>query len=435
MARKSGMGAPPIGRSGGSSAVEEQAQEFEQGGANEATGFSAFGGHLLAAEQGGILESTYSASAAALASLGVEDAEQLLALNAIPEVREELQSALGVESSELEALIEQVKRDIPPDRVAQFSVPSPAEFGLGVLPPSEAMLASAEASAQEAAAVTAPVALPASVNLIPWMNLNPIRNQGPRGTCVAFALTALNEYICRRRGLVRDLSEQHLYYETKLIDGSPALCGTWQSKGVIALLNRGQCREVVWPYNPSLPCNNHGPRPAAARADGLNYRLRTLAVPTRSVLAYKTNMSRQRMVTLSFPVYRSWYQSAATRISGRITMRVGNEPAIGGHAVCLVGYQDTPTSPGGGFFIVRNSWGLTWAASSPYGRGYGTSPYAYITNDAYEAYTAVVPGIGSEEGSDEDEQQDEDGDVSVKRGQGTVTIEAGPNIKITITTT
>lgn len=437
MARKAGIGAPPVGGRGGSSVVEEPAQEFEQGGANEATGFSAFGGHLLAADQGGILESSYNASTAALASLGVEDAEQLIALHAIPEVREELQSALGIESSELDALVQQVQRDIPPDRVALLASPSPAEFGLGVLPPTESMLVSAEASAQEAAAAAAlPVALPASVNLIPWFgSVIPIRNQGPRGTCVSFTLTALNEYIRRRRGLVRDLSEQHLYYEIKLIDGAPAACGTWQVKAVTALLNRGQCREVIWPYNPNLPCNNHGARPAAARPDGLNYRLQTLAVPARNVLAYKTNMGRQRPVTLSFPVYRSWYQSAATRLSGRITMRVGNEPVIGGHAVCLVGYQDTPTSPGGGYFIVRNSWGLTWATSSPYGRGYGTIPYAYIANDAYEAFTAVVPGIGSEEGTDEDEeQQDEEGEVSLKRGKGTVTIEAGPNIKITITT-
>jgi len=434
MARKAGMGAPPMGRAGGgSTVVDEPSQDFEQATGNEATGFSAFGGHLLAPEQGGILEASHSASTAALASLGVEDAEQLIALHAIPEVREELQSALGIDGGELDSLVKQVQRDVPPDRVAQFSQPAQPEFGLGVLPPTESMLASAETSAQEAAAAAAvPVTLPVSVNLIPWMN--PIRNQGPRGTCVSFALTALNEYIKRRRGLVRDLSEQHLYYEIKLIDGAPAACGTWQVKAVTALLNRGQCREVVWPYNPNLPCNNHGARPAAARPDGLNYRLSTLAVPARNVLAYKSNMGRHRPVTLSIPVYRSWYLSAATRVSGRITMRVGNEPAIGGHAVCLVGYQDTPTSPGGGYFIVRNSWGITWAASSPYGRGYGTIPYQYITNDAFEAFTAIVPGIGAEEDTDQDEQQDEDGDVSVKRGKGTVTIEAGSNIKITITT-
>jgi C1A family cysteine protease len=256
--------------------------------------------------------------------------------------------------------------------------------------------------------------------------MQPIRNQGPRGTCVSFALTSLNEYILRRRNILRNLSEQHLYYETKLIDGSPAGCGTWQVKAVNALQTRGQCREVVWPYNMTPPCNNHGTRPIGARPDGLHYRLATLSVAPRNVLAYKTHMSKQRPVTLSIPVYNSWYQSAETRRSGRITMRIGNEPSIGGHAVCLVGYQDSHISPGGGYFIVRNSWNTTWAYQSPYGGGYGTIPYQYIANDGWEAFTAVVPGINTEE---------DGGDGEVETTKSTVTIEVTPNIKITISAT
>ena len=113
----------------------------------------------------------------------------------------------------------------------------------------------------------------------------------------------------------------------------------------------------------------------------------------RSVASYKNHMSLQRPVTLSIPVYNSWYLSAETRRSGRITMRVGREVAEGGHAVCLVGYQDSASSPGGGYFIVRNSWGTGWAYASPYGPGYGTIPYQYIANEASEAFTAEVPGI------------------------------------------
>ena len=30
----------------------------------------------------------------------------------------------------------------------------------------------------------------------------------------------------------------------------------------------------------------------------------------------------------------------------------------------------------------------------PYGAGYGTIPYQYITDDAWEAFTAAVPGVG-----------------------------------------
>ena len=275
------------------------------------------------------------------------------------------------------------------------------------------------------------VALPPAVNLIPYMS--PIRQQGSRGTCVSFTLTALNEYILRRRGYLRDLSEQHLYYEIKLIDGASNLCGTWQVRAVNALRNRGECRETVWPYNPSSACNAHGPLPAQARPDGLNYRLNTIQVSPRSVAAYKNHMSLQRPVTLSIPVYNSWYLSAETRRSGRITMRVGNEIAEGGHAVLLVGYQDSASSPGGGFFIVRNHWGTGWAYASPYGPGYGTIPYQYIANDASEAFTAAVPGITSDQDVPEDEDvQDED--EQAPDGKSTVTIQVGKNVKITITT-
>ena len=202
------------------------------------------------------------------------------------------------------------------------------------------------------------------------------------------------------------------------------------------LSSRGQCREIVWPYNNALPCNNHGPLPAAARPNGLNYRLATLPVTTRSVLAYKTHMSKQRPVVLSLPVYNSWYQSAATRQTGRITMRLGNEQAIGGHAVCLVGYVDTASSPGGGYFILRNSWGTAgFGSASPFGPGYGTIPYQYITNDAWEAFTAVVPGINSADDALEDENIDDkvDGENTDKtRTKSTVTIDVGSNVKITI---
>jgi hypothetical protein len=404
--------------------------DIEAGSQNEATGFSAFGGHLLAQAESIQLgaEAAYEGGGggyvATLASLGIEDAEQLVAIAAIPDAREELGSALGLRRGELEELIRRAEGVLPRERAVLVSTAAPRDLGLGVLPPDAETLAALDAAAAELPEAMEAVALPGSVNLISFMQA--IRNQRSRGTCVSFALTALNEYVLRRRGVTRDLSEQHLYYEIKLIDGSPAGCGTWQAKAVNALRTRGECREQVWPYNPNLPCNNHGPLPAKARPDGLNYRLSTVEVPARNVLAYKTHLSRQRPVTLSIPVYNSWYQSAETRRSGRITMRVGGEAQAGGHAVCLVGYQDSETSPGGGYFIVRNSWGTTWAYQSPYGAGYGTIPYRYITDEAWEAFTAeaAVPG---------EDDTDTDGDPpQPKPGSSTVTIEVSPNVKITI---
>ena len=399
---------------------------------NEATGFSGFGGHLLIAGDRTDVAfagaDAYGGEAVSqVASLGVTDAEQLLALSAIPGVREELEASIpGVQ-----ALIDQAAQVLPPDRLQLVSAPADRDLGLGALPLTPDMQAAADAFAADAMP-TAPVALPPAISLISYMSQ--IRNQGSRGTCVSFALTALNEYILRRRGYLCDLSEQHLYYEIKLIDGAPSACGTWQVRAVNALRNRGECREVIWPYNPSSACNAHGALPAQARPDGLNYRLNTIQVSPNNVAAYKSHMALQRPVTVSILVYDSWYRSAETRRSGRITMRVGNEPNVGGHAVCLVGYQDSASSPGGGYFIVRNSWGTGWAYASPYGPGYGTIPYQYIANEASEAFTAAVPGIQSEQdGAEDEDTRDEDGQAP--DGKATVTISVGKNVKITITTT
>jgi C1A family cysteine protease len=124
-------------------------------------------------------------------------------------------------------------------------------------------------------------------------------------------------------------------------------------------------------------------------------------------------------------VYNSWYLSASVRNTGRITMRLGSEPVAGGHAVCLVGYQDNPASPGGGYFILRNSWGTAWGNLSPYGRGYGTIPYRYIATDCWEAFALAAPVTQEEE-----EQQDQAEETKPARTL-TITVKGDVNLVIT----
>lgn len=59
------------------------------------------------------------------------------------------------------------------------------------------------------------------------------------------------------------------------------------------------------------------------------------------------------------------------------------------HALCMVGYQDDETVPGGGYFIVRNSWGPDWATQCPDGRGYCWLPYDYLQRYGLTSFTAV----------------------------------------------
>jgi hypothetical protein len=153
------------------------------------------------------------------------------------------------------------------------------------------------------------------------------------------------------------------------------------------LANHGECREIVWPYNPNLPCNNNGTMPPNARPYALNYRPTFTALTPRSVPAIKAALAGRRPVGISVPVDNSWYTSPETKRSGRITMPLTNDPQVGGHALCVVGYQEHADGPGGGYFLIRNHWSTGWGYQCPYGAGYGTIPYAYITKYTWEAYT------------------------------------------------
>lgn len=312
-----------------------------------------------------------------LAGLGFLDAEQLLGAAEVEGLGLYLAEALSVSDAELADVIDAARR------VASLPAPEalgPAPGAFGALPPTAAI--SAEIAALRAAVARPKATLPPAVSLVSQMP--PVRNQGPRGTCVAFALSAVHEHHRRGLGHTEDLSEQFLYHETKRIDGAAGSCGTWQIKALEVLSQLGECREAVWSYNSAPPCNHNGMPPAAARADAAQRTCAPVVLEPCDVLGAKTLLAADRALGVSIPVYRSWASSFAVRATGRITLRIGSEPVIGGHAMCLVGYRDDPHHPGGGYFIVRNSWGQAWAPASIHGSGYGSIPYAYIADDSWE---------------------------------------------------
>src|SRR5205814_320276 len=81
--------------------------------------------------------------------------------------------------------------------------------------------------------------------------------------------------------------------------------------------SRGQCREVVWAYNPNLPCNNNGTMPPNARADAAHYKLALASLSPQNVAAIKSALAGLRPVGISIPAYTSWYSSPETTRAGR----------------------------------------------------------------------------------------------------------------------
>jgi hypothetical protein len=263
--------------------------------------------------------------------------------------------------------------DEPPPPAAGLG--APAVFGAG--------------AAGAAPPLAAPPVLPASLSLVD-ANISPIRDQNPRGTCVSFTAMACLEYYHRSLGMQPglDLSEQFAYWNMVQSTGQRNLVSMYP-----LLKNDGSPLETTWPYvSMILPGNDHHhPPPPGAAAQATAYKCnRVRQLPPRNVDGIKRTLLRQRLVGIGIPVYKSWMQSAVVRKYGNITMPIpGEVPEAIGHAVALAGYEDDPQFAGGGYFIVRNSWGLNWGTASPLGSGYGTLPYRYLAQFNWDAWCIV----------------------------------------------
>jgi len=221
--------------------------------------------------------------------------------------------------------------------------------------------------------------------------LHAIRDQANRGTCVAHATTAAFENLNIREGSSEqkkiDFSEQFCYWATKQKDGHPNSDGSWAKICFPALKEFGICHEEHWKYNPN-PTNDpgQGPPPAAAQKCAPNHKADYLELNSKDINALKTQLGKEkRVISFGVPVFNSSMRNQDTVKTGRFVMPIKGESPVGGHEMALIGYVDDKSRPGGGDFILRNSWGTKWAHSSPFGAGNGSVPYAYIAEHCMEA--------------------------------------------------
>lgn len=224
--------------------------------------------------------------------------------------------------------------------------------------------------------------------------MNPIRYQGERGSCVAHAVCALAEGLFYRSGGSRiDLSEQFLYWNAKKHDNKPDREGTLIEIATDLAVSDGICLEQTWPYNPVKQPGNVSQDPPSAEAapEATQHRLATSElVQERSADAVRGIIDEGRPVALSVPVYKNWDGNPAFNAYGFIPMPLPNSACVDGHAMCAVGYAADEGFAGGGYLVLRNSWGADWAPQSPVAAGHALLPYLYLELYGWETRTATA---------------------------------------------
>lgn len=218
-------------------------------------------------------------------------------------------------------------------------------------------------------------AIPTTLDL--RSRLLPVKDQGGRGTCLAFATTAAHE-MARLTQVAEadDLAEEVLYWRCKQVDGDH-VPGTSFASASDALIRWGQPRESLWPYDPTRnDTDDTYQAPVEALDANACFRAQASPVvaavdPIKALLLAGTPVMLGIRISLAF----------MNPNNGYIALPTPEEVIDEGHAVLIVGYQESEEKSGA--WLIRNSWGTDWGLD-----GYGYLPYDYL--EAYGGETWAI---------------------------------------------
>lgn len=189
----------------------------------------------------------------------------------------------------------------------------------------------------------------------------PVRHQGDRPTCVAFATSAAHEWSAGDQVVRSPEDAMWGAHQVGEVPGREETTVAWALEG---MARHEHATDVAWPYG--QPHWSQG-RPAAARQAGNRRALlgwSDLQPATFDEIAMALGAGRPVVLTVRV-VIAAWYAGAAL---------IDAEPGAktpGNHAVLAVGALEAPDR-----LIIKNSWGKEW----------GDGGYGYLTRRYFDHY-------------------------------------------------
>ncbi len=223
--------------------------------------------------------------------------------------------------------------------------------------------------------------LPSKVDHIAEMS--PIKDQGQLGSCVGFAVTAMKEWQEQheheeevaagkrdtRKGRDYDISESWVYWNAKKIDPWPGEEGTSIRYAMKVLNKIGVPTEKAWPYS---DINIGEPKKWATMV--ARWALINSYWSIANVYELKAALQKSP-VPIGIGCYEEIFYVGR---DGIIPYPADPSNCYGGHAICVVGYDDNTS-----LFKFKNSWSSYWGES-----GYGYLTYDYIRDFMWDAWAS-----------------------------------------------
>lgn len=234
-----------------------------------------------------------------------------------------------------------------------------------------------------------------------WPNLWPVRDQGyAEPTCVPFTANACLERAALKPGLGAErLASVFLYQRIRSRFGPAQGKGGSKLTEIAATMPAsGVCREALWrdSETPMAQPSDAALQDALTRRRGAECTDLGWQAANRPSGAARVVLQLLRQglpVAITMPTFRdpasgstitNWTDAYA-RVTGEVRPKKDEWDFVGGHAVCILGFQPAIKDPLGGYFVFRNSWGSRFATQplSPPAAKAGEKPVS-----------PTVPGIG-----------------------------------------
>jgi hypothetical protein len=210
-------------------------------------------------------------------------------------------------------------------------------------------------------------------------DMAPPRDSGQEGSVVGLSLAATLEfYIFKSTGSHVAISGRDIYNEVRAKTGSlDQDSGALIKDGIEFLQKTGAVEENAWPYRAGEYAKS--PPPALARAK--RYQI-TEAKPIATLDELKAALDSGPAIS-GITIYER-FQSANAAKSGIIPMPKPKEMTVGGHAICIVGFDDKTK-----LLKFQNTWGKDWGD-----HGYGYLPYDYFREQSGDSWTFRYSATG-----------------------------------------
>jgi len=214
------------------------------------------------------------------------------------------------------------------------------------------------------------------------LDMSPVKDQGQLGSCVGFAVSAMKE--CqekkeheeelakgkRGRKKVYDYSEAWVYWNSKKIDPWPNEEGTSIRYALKVLQKIGVPTEKGWPYKDVGDI-------------GEPERWAKMVARWALIESYYRigNLIDLKLALVNGPVpigVPCFYEIFFVGSDGIVPYPASPDDVYGGHAVCVVGYDNDAQR-----IKFKNSWGKNWGEN-----GYGYLSYKYINDFLWDAWAA-----------------------------------------------